>query len=92
VPEVTTTTSSSSLAFVHGGVAHAPEVVKERPLRGADDVALPQPVDQSLLPLLGTDEEADFRRRAFREDFAELAKLEDTHWWIRREVLLSLRS
>ena len=80
-----------ALALVNGGVPDAAEVVEERALRRPDDVPVPEAVDELLLPLLGADEEADLRRRALREDLAELAQLEERDRGVAREVLLGLR-
>src|SRR5258708_6073743 len=62
-----------AFALVNGRVAHAPQVVEERPLRRSDDVLLPQPIDELLLPLLLAEEKADLRGRALGEDLTELA-------------------
>ena len=80
-----------ALPVVDSVVPDAAQVVKERPLRRSDDLSVPEPVDELLLPRLGTDEEPDFRRGALREHFAELAQLEERHGGVVPEVLLGLR-
>ena len=76
---------------MHGGVAGAAKVVKERPLRRADDVAARREIDERLLRVLGVREETDLGGRSLREDLTELAELEEADGRIGREVLLRLR-
>lgn len=77
--------------LVHCGVAHAPEIVKQRALRRPDDVAVEQSVDQRLLRLPRVREQRDLCRRALREDLGEEPQLGERDRRIAREVLLRLR-
>jgi hypothetical protein len=61
-----------AFALVHGGVADAAEIVKERALRRADHLAIEEPIDELLLRFLRLQVEADLRRRALREHLSEL--------------------
>jgi hypothetical protein len=75
---------------MNGGVADATEVVEERALRGADDAALEEPVDERLLRLTRIRKEPDLRSGALREHLGEEAKLREARGGIGRVVLLGL--
>lgn len=49
-----------ALAFVHRGVAHPAQIVKERALRRPDDALVEEAVDELLLPLLGVGKRPTF--------------------------------
>lgn len=77
--------------IVNGRVPSPAKVVEEGALGRADDVLLPEPIDELLLALLGTDEEGDLGSGALREHLAELTELEEGDGRVAREVLLGLR-
>src|SRR5688572_2912200 len=78
-------------AFVNGSISDATEIVKERALGRADHVAIPQPIDELLLPLLGAGEETHLRGRTLREYLSELPQFEERDCGVAREMLLGLR-
>jgi hypothetical protein len=79
-----------AVAVVHRSVASATEIVQEAALLATDRLAIREAVDQFELRLFCHDGQADLCRRALREDFAELPKLEESDDRIRGEVLLGL--
>src|SRR5688572_21940472 len=80
-----------AFGFMNGCVSDASEIVKQRALGRADDIAVPKAIDELLLPLLGAGEETYLRGRALREDFTELPQLEEHYRGVAREMLLRLR-
>ena len=78
-------------SFVHGGVADAAKIVKDRALRNADDLPIEQVIDERLLRLAGVGEETDLRRGALGEDLGEEAELREAGRGIARVVFLGLR-
>jgi hypothetical protein len=90
-PELVQGLTMIPFAFVNGGVPGAAEIVEERALRCPDNVPLPEPVDELVLPFLATREEPHLRGSALREDLTELAQLEERDGRVGGEVLLCLR-
>ena len=79
-------------ALMDRSVADPPEVVKERALRGADDVALGESIDEVLLSLVAADEQTHLGSRALREHLPELPQFEQRDRRVPREVLFGLRA
>lgn len=90
-PELMQRLAMVPCAFVDSGVPDTAQVVKKGPLQRADDVAVPEAVNELLLPLVGADEQAHLGSRPLREHLAELAELEQRDRGISPEMLLGLR-
>src|SRR4051794_6916689 len=91
-PELVQRLRVIALPLMDRGVSDAAEIVKDRPLRRADHVALPEPIDELLEALLAAQEETHLGGGALCENFGELPELEERDRRVAGEVLLRLRT